>query len=1810
MSSHRRGPHPGHSSATHHHHGATDTAADEGPHPHPHPHPRPHSTASAQVKPLIRVRLINIDHVCTSPGPYDRVTCAFLPPGEELRKVPVLRVFGATPSGQRVCLHLHGVFPYCYIPYQGDMKPDSVLWYITRLGIELNAAITASLRGDPSAPESRQHLAAIHLVKGVPFYGYHVGWTYFLKISFVDPSHNYRIATILQSGRVLRTVFQPHEIHIRYQLQFMLDYNIFGCDYIDLETARFRLPVPASPEGSSSQPHLQPCHDAAGPSASPTWDESTIPADLVQSHEVHRTSFCDIEIDAAAKHVINRRRLRERHMHHDFDTDDRLGANEKLVPSLTGLWEEESARRVKAGLSPTPPAPDPTRDVRIFKEGESPEWMGEDRFRQLWQARLALDARSQRSTRPRDLTRPHPLDSHISTAFASVELFHFAAEDLENLSSNVSNGTPLPGTLFDLEHYATQGSQALKHPSHADQDDASVSSSLDAGFFGTQAFQTHLDEVERQHALQYDSDAESDAPAGPEDATPGQTSLPSAPSTPQRTRQAPAPSTGTSSQRPVPTTPSDVNSARKTPLLRSALKTPSKTLAAQDEASVRFLSPLRNVAGNGRDSSPSASPVPTSAVSTSPAGPPPQTQTQAQTQSQASTDHTDLVLGSSQWLAAHIKSQTRWRNTANTRYAATQQSASGGKPTGPSADTFGSTVPALTQLAESSGATRSDVSALSAQQAPKDTLLCSYIVPPPSRIEVASSLSLFGLPPVEYQDPFYSNPADVPLHAREYAGRSWRFAAKTIKYLTDFPSLVDPGAHLTRDTKGTALAQEGRAQALWEYGKPPPTRGEVIHWLDAEEEERRRTARRQARKLKKLEMAKPKMSGPTQAAAFGFKISQRQPAQNKTPDGREKQHMTVFAIEVHANSRRQLQPDPKVDPIQCIAYSFQNEDETLYDTGSRPGLRTGLIIFDGTEDDSDSKGGCPPFRPDRMGLSHLPVTVVNAELDMFNALIDLVRELDPEILVGYEIHNGSWGYVIERARHHLGYELVPELGRVNNLSTGTAGGKADSWGWTQTSALKITGRHILNIWRLMRGELNLNQYTYENVVFHLLRSRVPRFPSDQLTQWYKSQRPHHVARVLKYWIERVETDLLILETSGFVFRTAEFARIYGIDFFSVISRGSQFKVESVMFRIAKPESFLLPSPNSKQVAESNAAECLPLILEPQSAFYKGPVLVLDFQSLYPSVMIAYNICYSTCLGRVSKFQGVDKFGFSELSVPEGLITLLQDDINISANGLVYVKPHVRKSLLAKMLTEILDTRVMVKGSIKGRKSDKSFVRTQNARQLSLKLLANVTYGYTSATFSGRMPCVEIADSIVQYGRETLEKAIALIHANTSWGAQVVYGDTDSLFIYLPDRSKDEAFRIGNEISEAITAANPKPIKLKFEKVYLPSVLLAKKRYVGFKYEAPDEVTPEFNAKGIETVRRDGFPMLQRMLETCIRILFTSQDLSLVKSYCQKQWRSILASHAAINDFIIAKEVRLGGYSENGVPPPGAAVSTRRMLTDARLEPQHAERVPYLITLGEPKAKLNDLAVDPGTMLANPMLQLNAMYYITRGIIPPLTRIFNLLGADVEQWFREMPRPSGANPLDDDYEAPAGVQPAVSGAGGTAYSPAKRSTLRSLTLTGHYRRNVCLSCSRSLPSQATTQQHGSAAGASSHLCLDCLAAPSRSLFTVQSDYTASTRRLDAVEDVCAHCSHLTRGNGGTLMATSSSTSSGSNSNNNNSSSTSSGVGLGLSSGAGSPCVSWDCPILYERQKSRANEVRQRNRLAKVQIAIEQALDDAR
>jgi len=350
------------------------------------------------------------------------------------------------------------------------------------------------------------------------------------------------------------------------------------------------------------------------------------------------------------------------------------------------------------------------------------------------------------------------------------------------------------------------------------------------------------------------------------------------------------------------------------------------------------------------------------------------------------------------------------------------------------------------------------------------------------------------------------------------------------------------------------------------------------------------------------------------------------------------------------------------------------------------------------------------------------------------------------------------------------------------------------------------------------------------------------------------------------------------------------------------------------------------------------------VVEPERQFYSSPLSVMDFQSLYPSVIIAYNVCYSTCLGKIQvnsgelSEQNADKklgvykipasfkvhFGFSEdQELSDDQTNFILDSIIVAPNLNCFVKPHIREGLLPRMLREILFTRIMVKKSLKLYEPGSLVYRMLDSRQLALKLIANVTYGYTAAGFSGRMPCVEVADSVVSIGRRSLESAIALVNANEEhWGTEVVYGDTDSMFILCEGKSHSSAFRVGSEIAAAVTKLNPFPMELKFEKIYVSSVILAKKRYSGYKIEKEGE-TPILDSKGIETIRRDTVEAVAKIMDKTLRIMFECKDVSKVKAYLMRQWGKIQRGDIDIQDFTFAKEVKYMMYKN---PPPAAIIA--------------------------------------------------------------------------------------------------------------------------------------------------------------------------------------------------------------------------------------------------------------------------------------------
>lgn len=169
-----------------------------------------------------------------------------------------------------------------------------------------------------------------------------------------------------------------------------------------------------------------------------------------------------------------------------------------------------------------------------------------------------------------------------------------------------------------------------------------------------------------------------------------------------------------------------------------------------------------------------------------------------------------------------------------------------------------------------------------------------------------------------------------------------------------------------------------------------------------------------------------------------------------------------------------------------------------------------------------------------------------------------------------------------------------------------------------------------------------------------------------------------------------------------------------------------------------------------------------------------------------------------------------------------------------------------------------------------------------------------------------MPNSEIADSIVSLAKETLLTAINI--AEKEFKGKVIYGDTDSIFVLFEGKTIKEAFNTGIDIANRVTELNPQPIKLQFEKVYCPLVLLSKKHYAGYKYEDPDPSKKILESKGLEIIRRDTCELVTKICEKIIRVIFDSKDLSKVKAMLYKCFDKIITGKAIIKEFIFAKEV--------------------------------------------------------------------------------------------------------------------------------------------------------------------------------------------------------------------------------------------------------------------------------------------------------------
>jgi DNA polymerase elongation subunit (family B) len=370
---------------------------------------------------------------------------------------------------------------------------------------------------------------------------------------------------------------------------------------------------------------------------------------------------------------------------------------------------------------------------------------------------------------------------------------------------------------------------------------------------------------------------------------------------------------------------------------------------------------------------------------------------------------------------------------------------------------------------------------------------------------------------------------------------------------------------------------------------------------------------------------------------------------------------------------------------------------------------------------------------------------------------------------------------------------------------------------SQNVSFSKTGRLVFAAWKIVAEEVKHPNCSYlPAVVSSVLDKRIPYHDNIKLMQWYGHNRGRERWRVFHHRLSQATACLHLFDALDVIGRSGEAARLSGVEFSQSFPgiRGSQYKVEGVLLRALKslnseergskkgrrsdrqfgsagmslseesktqspwkarrqkalskhgdeasvgPEhnlsdrSYFFFSPSLQDTNNQEALEAQALTLEPLSGHQEDPVVVCDFTALYPSLVIAYNLCYSTCAGRLDyhstrsemRREGKTTGKIGPFSYAEGrTATILKhhmptlegqerkDRAYIAPTGTIYVSEAVVKGVLPQVLDELLSTRAMLKKASKQYKKlvpnlSPSILRQLEARQLALKYVANVTYG--------------------------------------------------------------------------------------------------------------------------------------------------------------------------------------------------------------------------------------------------------------------------------------------------------------------------------------------------------------------------------------------------------------------------------------------------------------------------------------------------
>jgi DNA polymerase, archaea type len=608
------------------------------------------------------------------------------------------------------------------------------------------------------------------------------------------------------------------------------------------------------------------------------------------------------------------------------------------------------------------------------------------------------------------------------------------------------------------------------------------------------------------------------------------------------------------------------------------------------------------------------------------------------------------------------------------------------------------------------------------------------------------------------------------------------------------------------------------------------------------------------------------------------------------------------------------------------------------------------------------------FSPAYKGKDHMVILAKHAsangnviscsdEKEMLEKMKNVIDDYDPDIIGGYNINNFDIPFILKRMEIH---KVPRDLGKSEKMTMTRK--------LQQTNITSISGRVIVDAFEIIKRDpwVKFKRYDLDTVSKEMLgigKLEMPGNPLERMREMWNNRDAHDL---IEYSKRDAELVLRLIIEKRLLDKFFEVAKVCGLlmqDCLGGQSQRHEFRLIKEFYK----RNYMMPcKPDDvgDRVKDHNLKGAF--VLEPEVGFHEW-IICLDFTSMYPSLIRAFNICTTTFLMNGESADHV-----------------------VTAYGTKFVKPEVFKGFLPSLVNEMLSARVAVKKQME-LETDTENKRILKAKNLALKDLSNSLYGYTGYTRS-RLYVMDIANTITALGRDTIAKTKDLIENN--YPVKVIYADTDSVFIKVktPINSLDEAEQLGRTISKFVSG-NLTGMDLKFEKVYKTFLIEAKKRYAGWAFEKErDKWVDRIDMKGIETVRRDWCLLVSQTMLDVLNIILKEKDVKKASRHVRSVIGDLAGGKVPLEKLAVIKGITKSLESYDGVQPH--IELAKKIAQRDKTKSLVGERLEYVIVRGN--QLVSKRAEDP-EFVKEKHLEIDSDYYVHNQLLPPLERIFEVCG---------------------------------------------------------------------------------------------------------------------------------------------------------------------------------------------------------------------